>query len=49
MENFRKCIAKESMSVLIKEVNFKRGLTLEKNFDCWRLGEKGFLGRGKGG
>lgn len=48
MEKFRKVVAKETRDVGIKEVNFKKGLTPEKDFDCWRLEEEGFLGRENG-
>lgn len=41
-------MAKEIRDVRIKEVNFKKGLTPEKGFDCWRLEEDDFLGRENG-
>lgn len=41
-------MAKETMDVLIKDVNFKKDLTPEKDFDCRRLGEEDFLGRRNG-
>lgn len=48
MGKFRKVVAKEIRDVKIKEVNFKKGLTPEKGFDCWRLEEDDFLGRENG-